>query len=303
MNIQQLRYLVAVSDFGSVNAAGRALGITQPVISRAIRAFEAEHRVTVFALCGRSLVPTEDGRAIVDAARDALTAIDGVAQMARRLTGRQTELVIATTPTNGLLLTPSLSEIGRCEPGLELRVCRASDTDDAFQKVRTGEAEIGFSDLVPGFDDRQLTAQPVAEEEVVLVSPTRTDLPPAVTWNDVVGQPLIVPPTGSDRRKLILEAAVRATGTTPHIALVTEDRGAWIAAAQAGMGSFLSYFPIVSGHDGVEIRPFEPRQTIMVGFVHRPGSVSSAATRFMELTRSELQSTHQVMSNPPTYTV
>jgi DNA-binding transcriptional LysR family regulator len=289
MNLQQLRYLVAVSDFGSVSAAARSLGVTQPVISRAVHAFESEHRVTVFARCGRSLVPTVAGQGVVDAARAALTAIDAVAQTARRLSGRQTELVIATTPTNGLLLTPALSELGRCEPGLELRVCRATDTDEVVRKVQAGEAEIGFSELVPGVHDHQLTLQPVAEEEVVLVSPTGTDLPAAISWDEVVGLPLIVPPAGSDRRKLILEAAARATGSTPRISLVTEDRGAWIAAAEAGMGSFLSYRPIVHGHDGVEIRPFAPPQTITVGFVHRHGVVSDAAIRFMELARADLQ--------------
>lgn len=302
MNVQQLRYLVAVSDSGSVSAAARSLGITQPVISRAVRAFEAEQRVTVFALCGRSLVPTEAGKDIVDAARDALTAIDAVGQTARRLSGRRAELVIATTPTNGLLLTPALSELSRCEPGLELRVSRASDTDDVVRKVQAGEAEIGFSELVQGIHDDQLTSEPVAEEDVVLVSPIGTDLPPAISWDDVVALPLIAPPADSDRRRLILEAAARATGTTPRISLVTEDRGAWIAAAQAGMGSFLSYLLIVHGYDGVEIRPFTPPQTITVGFVHRHGSVSDVANRFMELAKADLQSARRATFAQPEWT-
>ena len=65
MNVQQLRYLVAVSDFGSVSAAARSLGVTQPVISRSVHAFEVEHGVTVFGLSGTRLVITEEARAIV----------------------------------------------------------------------------------------------------------------------------------------------------------------------------------------------------------------------------------------------
>ena len=76
MNVQQLRYLIAVSDFGSVSAAARSLGVTQPVVSRSIHAFEAEHGVTMFALSGTRLVVTEEGEPIVDAARDALAAFD-----------------------------------------------------------------------------------------------------------------------------------------------------------------------------------------------------------------------------------
>jgi DNA-binding transcriptional LysR family regulator len=287
MNVQQLRYLVAVSDSGSLSAAARSLGVTQPVISRAVRAFEREHRVTMFTLSGRCLVPTEAGTAVVVAARDALAAIDSVAQTARAV-GGQAELVIATTPTNGLLLTTALSEISRCEPGLELRVCRASDTDDVLRRVQAGEAEIGFIELVHGGHDRHLKFKAIAEQEVVLVSPPGIDLPLAVTWNDVVTQPFIVPPAGSDRRELILETATKTTGSTPHISLVTEDRGTWIAAARAGMGSFLSYLCVVIGQEGVEIRSFIPPQRVTVGFIHRRDSISRAATTFMDLTRTQL---------------
>src|SRR5271169_3989165 len=78
MNVQQLRYLIAVSDFGSVSAAARSLGVTQPVVSRSIHAFEDEQGVTVFALSGTRLVVTEAAQEIVHAARDALTAFDAV---------------------------------------------------------------------------------------------------------------------------------------------------------------------------------------------------------------------------------
>lgn len=282
MNMQQLRYLVAVSDFGSVSAAARSLGVTQPVISRSVRTFEVEHGVKVFVRRGRHLVPTEAGQAVVESARDALAAIDTVEQRAREA-GGQAELAIVTTPTNGLLLTTALYELGRCEPALELRVCRASDADDVLRRVEDGEAEIGFSELISGAHDRQLTSKPITDVEVVLVSPNGTDLPRSVSWDDVVTQPLIMPPAGSDRRDLIIDMATRTAGTIPHISLVTEDRGTWIAAAQAGMGSFLSYHCVVAGQEGVEIRCFIPAQMVTVGFIQRTGPISRAAAKFMDL--------------------
>jgi DNA-binding transcriptional LysR family regulator len=285
MNVQQLRYLVAVSDSGSVSAAARSLDVTQPVISRSIRAFEDEHDLKVFGRRGRRLVPTEAGQAVVQAARDALAAIDVVGKTARAASG-QSQLAIATTPTNGLLLTKALSELARNEPDLELKVGRASDTEQVLEKVQKGEAELGFCELIPGTDGRELTWVSAAEEEVVLVSPLGTHLPAAVSWEDVVAQPLIMPPAGSDRRDLIIDMATRTTGRIPHAALVTEDRGSWIAAAQAGIGSFLSYLCVVTGYDRVEIRPFGPPQVVKVGFVHRRGPISGAAERFMDLARS-----------------
>ena len=245
--------------------------------------------MTVFSRQGRRLVPTDAGRAVVNAAREAVAAIDAVSKTARAARG-QSELVIATTPTNGLLLTTALSELGHCEPELKLSVCRASDTDDVLRTVQDGEAELGFTELIPGRRDRQLTSKPIAEEEVVLVSPVGTDLPATVSWDDVVTQPLIVPPSGSDRRDLIIDAATSTTGTNLHISLETEDRGTWIAAAQAGMGSFLSYLRVVIEHQGIEIRPFVPPQIVTVGFIHRSGPISSVAARFMDIARTVVES-------------
>ena len=82
MNVQQLAHMVAVADSGSVSAAGRSLHVTQPVISRSIRAFEQEHRVKLFHRSGRRLVPTEAGTAIIASARRALEAIDAVTELA-----------------------------------------------------------------------------------------------------------------------------------------------------------------------------------------------------------------------------
>src|ERR1700733_8775468 len=168
MSVQQLRYLVAVSDFGSVSAAARSLGVSQPVISRSVHAFEAEHGVTVFNLSGRRLVITEPAQAIVRAARDALAAVDAVGQTAQIVKGQQ-EFVIATTPTNGLLLTGALSELNRCEPGLATRGGRPTHADAVLRKVNDGAAEIGFSEPTPLARDRGLTVLPVVELEVVFV--------------------------------------------------------------------------------------------------------------------------------------
>ncbi len=285
MNVQQLRYLIAVSDFGSVSAAARSLGVTQPVVSRAIHAFESEQGVTVFALSGTRLVVTEAAQEIVHAARDALTAFDAVEQTAHAVRDKR-ELVIATTPTNGLLLTEALGELRRCESSLVISVCRASDADDVLRIVQDGTAEVGFIELTPLLGDTPLIGIPVAELDVVFVSPLGTDLPAAVTWHDVVKQPLIVPPPDSGRRALINAMARSASGSIPQETIVFEDRGSWLAAAQAGMGSFLSYRRLVADHDRVEIRPFTPPQAVTVGFVHHDLELSMEAARIIDLTRA-----------------
>ena len=125
--------------------------------------------------------------------------------------------------------------------------------------VQEQQAEIGFRELIAGGGEVELVSTPVAEMEVVLVSPRDSELPVAVSWDDVVRQRLILPPSGSGRRQLIDDQIARWTGDGPQVSLVTEDRGSSrVAATQAGMGSFLSYRCLVAGLDGLEIRPFDP---------------------------------------------
>ena len=61
MNLQQLRYVVATADAGSMTAAARAVPVAQPALSRAVRALEAELGVELFATRGRSVELTESG--------------------------------------------------------------------------------------------------------------------------------------------------------------------------------------------------------------------------------------------------
>jgi DNA-binding transcriptional LysR family regulator len=163
-----------------------------------------------------------------------------------------------------------------------------------LRKVQGGEAEIGFAELTSAVDDRQLISKPIAEVEVVLVSPIGSDLPEAVSWDDVVTQPLIMPPSDSGRRQLIDGMAAAAAGTTPQVSIVIEDRGSWIAAAQAGVGSFLSYRCVVANLERIEIRSFKPAHMPTVGFIHRVGSISRAATQLIDLARASYGSSIQV---------
>jgi DNA-binding transcriptional LysR family regulator len=288
MNLQQLRYLVAIADEGSVSAAAKSLHVTQPVMSRSIRSFETEQCVTVFCLSGRRLTPTVAGREIIDAARRALAAVDSVVDAARAARSHA-GLTIAATPTNGLLLGPTLSELVSRHPGVEVALRRAADKEDMYQRVERGTAEIGFGEL-DGTEPASLTVEPVADAEVVLVSPAGTALPAAVTWDDVVTQPLILPSGDSGRRKQVDKIARSETGGPPHAALVVDDRGSWMAAAQAGLGSFLSYRPVVASLANVEIRSFTPKTTATVAFMQRRDRTSLLAGQLIKIARDTLAS-------------
>lgn len=285
MNLQQLRYLVGVFDSGSMSAAARSLNVTQPVISRSIRDFEREHGMKVFALSGRRLIATEVGTSVIASARLALAAIDEVAETARK-PRQETELSVATTPTTGALLALAVGQLCSDDRELMLRLRRANDTAEAAEMVCQGNAELAFGVTSQFAEWQELTVIPLGEIEVVLASPMATELPDPVSWGDLGELPLITPQPTSDLHRDIEERVRLSAGRTQRSSLVSDDRTCWITAAQAGIGSFITYGPVIEGVSGIEIRTFREPESVTVGFAHRPSAISPLAARLIELARS-----------------
>lgn len=62
MNIQQLRYVIAVANSGSFREASKKLFITQPSLSNGIKELEAEVKISLFTRTNRGAYLTEEGK-------------------------------------------------------------------------------------------------------------------------------------------------------------------------------------------------------------------------------------------------
>lgn len=79
VNWEDIRYVLAVADHGSVAAAARALAVNHATVLRRIAAFEARQGIRVFDRTPRGYRLSADRRALVEAMRgaaDALTEVD-----------------------------------------------------------------------------------------------------------------------------------------------------------------------------------------------------------------------------------
>ncbi|MDD4405439.1 MAG: LysR family transcriptional regulator [Parabacteroides sp.] len=73
MTLQQLKYIVKVSETGSINEAAKALYISQPSLSNAILELEKEIKLTIFIRTSRGVSLTKDGEEFLGYARQVLT--------------------------------------------------------------------------------------------------------------------------------------------------------------------------------------------------------------------------------------
>ena len=65
LDIETLRLVVAVDDTGSLSAAARDRGLSQPSASARVRAFEARWQLTLLDRTPRGSRLTNDGQAVV----------------------------------------------------------------------------------------------------------------------------------------------------------------------------------------------------------------------------------------------
>ncbi|WP_061300699.1 LysR family transcriptional regulator [Herbidospora cretacea] len=85
MELRQLRYLVTIAETGNLGRAAERLFVSQPALSQTVRALESELGVRLFDRHPGGVSPNTVGRDVVEAARRALAAADGVRAAAARV--------------------------------------------------------------------------------------------------------------------------------------------------------------------------------------------------------------------------
>lgn len=87
MELSQLRYLVAVADEGGFTRAAERLHVSQPGVSAQIGQLERELGQRLLDRSGRRVTPTEAGAAVLEYARAALAAVEGIRRTADEFSG------------------------------------------------------------------------------------------------------------------------------------------------------------------------------------------------------------------------
>ena len=76
MTLQQLRYLIAIAECGSISAAAHTLYVSQSSLSVAVRDIEQETGVTVFTRSKKGITVTSDGMELLGFARQIVEQAD-----------------------------------------------------------------------------------------------------------------------------------------------------------------------------------------------------------------------------------
>lgn len=141
------RAFLVTAEEGSLSAAARALGMTQPTLGRQVDALEQELGVALFDRVGRGLALTPTGldllehvRAMGDAAGRVSLAATGQAQSIEG-----TVCITASEVTAAYLLPPIVAQLRRDAPGIEIELIASNTPSD----LRRREADIAVRSFRP----------------------------------------------------------------------------------------------------------------------------------------------------------
>lgn len=143
LELRQLRHLLALADHGGFGRAATALRMTQPALSRSVKAVEEEVGAALFHRSAAGVTPTDHGRLLIQHAREVVRAADDLdREILRRRVPGSGELVVGAGPYPGETIVPgALTRFVAAHPLVRVRVVIRGDWDDLLRRLRARELE------------------------------------------------------------------------------------------------------------------------------------------------------------------
>lgn len=285
MDARQLEYVVAIVDHGGFTAAAKALHVSQPALSQAVAALEADLGVVLFDRLGRTVKLTDAGESLLVPARLVIrdlelarAAVDGAASLSHGHLDLVCLPTLAVHPASQLI-----GEFRRRHPGVIVTFTQPEGIDALLHRLRDGASEVGFTELPVSGDG--LSSFEIGRHDYVAVLPPGVAAEgPKLSVRKLAELALITTPEGTSSRRL-LDEAFSGAGLEPTIAVETEHREAIVPLVLAGAGAAVLPRPLAADAErqGAVVRAVTPAIVRRVGVVWRSAPVSPAGRVMLEL--------------------
>ncbi|HLF22524.1 MAG TPA: LysR substrate-binding domain-containing protein [Burkholderiales bacterium] len=146
MRLTQIRDFLAVVDAGSIRAAARELGVSQPALTKSVRQLEEELGAVLVARSVRGAQPTAFGRVFLARARAVNADLRRAREEIAQLRGsREGSLAIGSAPGPALGLLPeALVRLRKGWPQASLRIVDISPPE-VLPALRQGSLDLALS--------------------------------------------------------------------------------------------------------------------------------------------------------------
>lgn len=236
MHLQQLITFCRVVDLGSFTQAAQELNLSQPAVTKQIKALEAELGVQLLSRRGRQLRLTAAGDLVYPFAKRIINTVEECRNALHNLQapGRGT-LSIGTVPTIALFNLPGLlAQFAQENPLVSVRV-RTGSNPEVVDMVLRGEVDVGILPLPFTHEDLQTT--PLFYDPILIISS------PQAPWAkrswllpvELSQLPMICYRRGTQFRNFV-DAHFDAAGITPNEVMEMDSHEAVKTMVQQGFG-------------------------------------------------------------------
>ncbi len=283
MELTPLRYFIAIAGAGHMTRAARALGVTQPALSAALRKLEKEVGAELLHRTGRGVELTEAGRVFLAAAEDTVRRAEGAVRAVREVIGleRGSIRVGGGATATTYLLPRVVSAVRAAHPGLRFYV-REAGSRAVAAAVLAGELDLGIVTLpLEQALARDLVVTPLVEDELRLIVPAGHALAgkKQFRWQDLSGESVVAFEAGTAVREMI-DRASAAAGVPLNVVMELRSLESIKQMVAAGIGvGFVSRFGLGAG-EGLGCR--DERLSRRLGIARRRDMPISAAVGAFE---------------------
>ncbi|MGV9378857.1 LysR family transcriptional regulator [Nonomuraea sp. NPDC003707] len=299
MELQQMRYVVAVAETANFTRAAERCRVVQSALSHQIARLERELGARLFDRTSRRVTLTPAGEAFLPAARQALDAAERaraeVAAASGELRGR---LAIGAIPTVTAVDLPSaLKSFHVRHPQVRITL-RVGASDELAEQVRQGALDIAFLGLPPSVRPKGVRGLVLARGELVaVVAPGHplAEVPAEAAGVDLhrLSEEVFVDFPAGTAARAQSDEAFAAAGVSREVAFEITNADLMARLVRLGLGVAMmpaAFAPELPGVRVVELRDPPTRVEHLIWSRGRP---SPAAAAFLEVLDIRAEGTDQ----------
>ena len=234
IKLSQLQILVAVAEQQNFSEAALELDISQSAVSHAIASLEDYLGVVLFARgrYGARLTPVGDR--VLTHAKVIINSTDAILQEAAAAKGLEDGQVrVASFRSIATHVLPTaMKAFYQRFPGIRIHLSEYDDDLEVEQALREGRADIGITVLPAG---KGLTTWELLKDEYVALLPADAPVREALTWPELVRQPLIMPPVDYRMMRPVYEH-INGLGYRLNVVNEVETDAAIVSLVAQGLG-------------------------------------------------------------------
>jgi len=236
MKLSQLRIFVAVAKQGSFSEAALQLEMSQSAVSHAIATLENHLGVMLLVRGRHGAHLTPVGERILEHAREIVGRAEKIskeAELSKGLQGGQVRIASFRSVATHLLPTV-IAHFHQRFPAIAVSLTEHDDYPQVEQALQAERADIGFT-FLPASDDLEVW-EIVRDEFIALLPPTFRLAGVRLTWQELVDQPLIMPPIGNVMMQQVYDH-VQSFGYALNVVYEVETDATIVNLVAQGLGA------------------------------------------------------------------